>query len=139
MCEDGGRSYTNGDIIVRGINTTNLLAGHIEVCVASEWRAVCHHGWDGRDARAVCRQLEYTIGIIYHAAPIWSCHRNSPPAALFCRGSCFGRGSQEKGIRNFECTNDDRRLLQCSRSNQTDTSCENNEYAGIVCSECLLH
>ena len=119
---------------MRGINTTNLLAGHIEVCVASQWRAVCHHGWDERDARAACRQLEYTIGIIYHAAPIRSCH-NSPPAALSCRGSCFGRGSQQKGIRNFGCTDDDSSLLQCSRSNRDDARCGNNEYAGIVCSE----
>ena len=96
---------------------------------------MCHHDWDERDARAACRQLEYTIGNYLPYSTRQPCHSNSPPVGLSCRGSCFGRGSQEKGIRNFRCTDADRRLLQCSRSNQADTKCGNNAYAGIVCSE----
>ena len=30
---------------MRGINTTNLIAGRIELCVDSEWWALCHDGW----------------------------------------------------------------------------------------------
>ena len=39
---------------MRGINTTNLIAGRIEVCVDSEWWALCHDGWDSYDAGVAC-------------------------------------------------------------------------------------
>ena len=50
--------YENGDIIVRGIQTTNFIAGRLEVCVGAEWRAVCDSdAWTQRNVRVACRQL----------------------------------------------------------------------------------
>ena len=60
MCEDGGKRYSNGTIRVLGINTTHTLAGRIEICVETEWWAVCENGWGSDDASAVCRRLGFT-------------------------------------------------------------------------------
>ena len=48
-------TYGQFAFIVRGINTTNLIAGRIEMCVDSESRAMmCHDGWGfGNDALGV--------------------------------------------------------------------------------------
>ena len=58
MCEDGGREYNTGDIVVKGISTTIFKVGRMEICVRSgEWRAVCADGWDDHAAKVACRQL----------------------------------------------------------------------------------
>ena len=75
MCEDGGRGYNNGDIIVRGINTTTFKVGRMEICVqkrdgSGEWRAVCAYGWDEHAAMVACRQLFPGSGIFHTHALI---------------------------------------------------------------------
>ena len=60
MCLSGGSRYADGDIRVLGINTTATLAGRIDICVETEWWAVCDVGWDSDDASAVCRRLGFT-------------------------------------------------------------------------------
>ncbi len=48
----------DGDVIVRGINTPNLIAGYIEICFGGEWRALCATGkWNQNAATVTCRQL----------------------------------------------------------------------------------
>ena len=42
-----------------GLNTTDFIAGRIELCIGVEWRAVCHGEWDVADAMVVCRQLGF--------------------------------------------------------------------------------
>ena len=53
MCRDGA-------IRVRGIETTNLTAGYLEICDGREWRAVCDDGWDSDDATEVCHVFGFT-------------------------------------------------------------------------------
>ena len=50
---------TKGELRVTGLNTTNLIAGHMELCTGAEWRAVCSEEWDVADAMVVCRQLGF--------------------------------------------------------------------------------
>ncbi len=63
MCEDG-------DVIVRGINTANLIAGYIEICIRGEWGALCGtfnwNDFDARvtDARVTCRQLGFSADML---------------------------------------------------------------------------
>ena len=54
--------FENGDIIVRGIQTTNFIAGRLEICVGAEWRAVRDNTWGQREVRVACRQLGFTGG-----------------------------------------------------------------------------
>ena len=42
-----------------GTNTTDLIAGRIELCHGIEWRAVCQGQWGMADAMVVCRQLGF--------------------------------------------------------------------------------
>ena len=52
-----------------GVNCTDAVAGRIEICDGTEWRAVCENGWHRVDARVVCHQLGFTTeGISF----IWS-------------------------------------------------------------------
>ena len=50
---------TKGELRVTGLNTINLIAGHIELCTGAEWRAVCSKEWYVADAMVVCSQLGF--------------------------------------------------------------------------------
>ena len=47
---------------MRGIHTEDLVAGGLEVCTGSVWRAVCDDGWGMNDARVACQQLGFQSG-----------------------------------------------------------------------------
>ena len=50
MCE-------SGDLRVIGINTTEIKAGLLEICIEGQWINVCHEGWDDNAATVACRQV----------------------------------------------------------------------------------
>jgi hypothetical protein len=62
QCGDGGRKYENRTIIVRGINTTNFIAGRLEMCVGTQWWALCDDGWESEDAMKMCRKFSLNKG-----------------------------------------------------------------------------
>ena len=38
--------------------------GNVEVYIKNEWKYICDDSWDIRDAKVVCRGLNYTKGIM---------------------------------------------------------------------------
>ena len=48
---------TTGDVQLVG--GRNPREGRVEVCVGGHWVIVCHDEWTLREAKVVCRQLNY--------------------------------------------------------------------------------
>lgn len=46
--------------IVRLMGGSGQHEGHIQIHLKDQWRYICPNNWDMRDAKVVCRQLNYT-------------------------------------------------------------------------------
>ena len=118
--------YGQFTFILRGINATNLIAGRIEMCVNSEWRALCHDGWDSDDTIIACGILGFSQCKLILAIILGHAYNNQI-TALHCGNSCFGKSSLPRGIRHIWCDG-----LLCGWDADI-SACEQD--AGLVCSE----
>ena len=55
--DDSALECKPGDVKLVGGTSTN--EGRVELCLNGKWRAMCHNGWDTKDAAVVCRQLGF--------------------------------------------------------------------------------
>ena len=44
---------------IKLVNGQSFNDGRVEVCLHGLWGSVCDSKWDTRDAKVVCRQLQY--------------------------------------------------------------------------------
>ena len=55
------QSCTNGALCLVGGRSSNK--GRVEICINGVWGTVCHSSWSSKDARVVCRQLGFPVGV----------------------------------------------------------------------------
>ena len=55
------QSCTHGAVRLVGGQLSN--EGRVEICINGVWGTVCHSSWDDNDARVVCRQLGFPVGV----------------------------------------------------------------------------
>jgi serine protease 12 (motopsin) len=80
---------------------------------------VCDDSWDLNDGNVVCRQLG--LG----------------PALVATTNSFFGQANGTYGMDNVECVGSEAELGDCEHL--TESNCQENEAAGIICSSrCLF-
>ena len=96
-------------------------AGRVEISKDGEiWGTICDKDWDLRDARAVCRQLNFSYEV----------------AAVPMAG--FGAGSGAIFLKDVACEGSERSLLQCKhdgwKSHYINESCDHTMDAGVLCS-----
>ena len=127
MCNERGR------INIFGINTTTLIAGRLEVCDGTYWRAVYQLGWDSSDVRLECQAMVFPPeGNLNHHFVLW-CYYHKYTGAIACTDSCFGASSLERGFYNFRCDNANT-FIECEKSRTNGHFPRHN--AGVICSEC---
>ena len=55
------QSCTHGALWLVGGRSSN--EGRVEICINGVWGTVCHSSWSSNDARVVCRQLGFSVGV----------------------------------------------------------------------------
>jgi len=95
-------------------------AGRVEVSNDGElWGTVCDKDWNIKDARVVCRQLDFSF----------------TEAAVPMAG--FGRGSGPIFLKDVKCNGFEQSLLRCKhdrwKTHDVNVSCDHSMDAGVVC------
>ncbi|RDD35931.1 Scavenger receptor cysteine-rich domain superfamily protein, partial [Trichoplax sp. H2] len=112
-CAEGPVAEGALRLVGKGYDSTR---GNVQIYHDGRWGAICDHGWSMQDAQVACRQLGFANVSTYQCC------------------SQYGSARIQIWLRYLGCTGNETSLLQCSRSNWTDTgSCNNYNYAGVTC------
>ena len=95
-------------------------AGRVEVSNNGEvWGTVCDKDWNIKDARVVCKQLDFSF----------------TEAAVPMAG--FGTGSGSIFLKDVKCKGFEQSLLECQhdgwKTHDVNASCNHSMDAGVVC------
>ena len=99
----------------RGVETTSLGYGRVEVRMNGEWATICDDGFDVNAAKALCTHLGFSQGEIRTDA-------------------FYGEGTGEIFFNDVECTGDETFLYECKLTRNFDDVCTHAEDVGVVCS-----
>ena len=137
------QSCTNGALRLVGGRSSN--EGRVEICINGVWGTMCHSYWDNSDARVVCRQLGFPVGVsgsgktwllvsttyIHYHVILLHCLVTS---ALNGYQHNFGRGTGPVFLLyGLGCTGTESSLLSCSHSGIRFNRCSHSSDAGVVC------
>lgn len=109
----------------------------MEFCHDGQWGTVCDDGWDGNDARLVCRQLGYPEtgkcnNIIYYIISNLIILTLSGSYAL--QRAPYGQGTGPIWLDNVRCNaNIHNRLTDCPANPIGVHNCQHSEDAGVIC------
>ncbi|XP_041475672.1 deleted in malignant brain tumors 1 protein-like [Lytechinus variegatus] len=100
---------------VRLVGGSNDAEGRVEVLHDGSWSTICDDEWDLRDARVVCRMLEFG-------------------GALEAPGSArFGQGSGIIVLDDLDCIGSENNLAECPHRGTGVHNCGHAEDAGAIC------
>lgn len=107
-------------VYVRLKGSSLPYAGRIEVSKDGEvWGTVCNKDWNMKDARVVCRQLDFSFA----------------EAAVPMAG--FGTGSGPIFLKDVRCKGSEKSLLRCQhdgwKTHDVNVSCDHSMDVGVVC------
>ncbi|XP_041476225.1 deleted in malignant brain tumors 1 protein-like [Lytechinus variegatus] len=119
QAEDAGAICYSGEhpnpFKVRLVGGSNDAEGRVEVLHDGSWGTICDDEWDLRDARVVCRMLEFG-------------------GALGAPGSArFGQGSGMILLDELSCIGTEDNIAECPHQGIGDHDCTHDEDAGAIC------
>ena len=117
--------------------------GRVEICINGLWGTVCDGFWDNNDARVVCRQLGFPVGVsgsgienmttCFFNLHSLSCYLFLVTSALYGHQHNFGQGTGPIFLYGLGCTGTESSLLSCSHSGIRFNWCGHYSDAGVIC------
>ena len=102
-------------LIDRGVDTTPLGYGRVEVLMNGGWATLCDDGFNDNAAQALCTHLGFSQGEIRTDA-------------------FYGPGTGEIFFSDVTCTGSESHLYECQLRRNFDQVCTHAEDVGVVCS-----
>ncbi|XP_077975576.1 scavenger receptor cysteine-rich type 1 protein M130-like [Styela clava] len=95
--------------------------GRVEILHNGEWGTICDDGWDEKDARVICRMLEF-------GPPIYWTDDNNVTYPLV-----YGQGKEKIWLDDIQCTENELSNISCQRGDWNKHNCGHNEDAAVSC------
>eukprot|EP00057_Strongylocentrotus_purpuratus_P011989 XP_011666463.1 PREDICTED: deleted in malignant brain tumors 1 protein-like [Strongylocentrotus purpuratus] len=111
----GAVCYSGEPFQVRLTNGTTDSEGRVKVLYKGSWGTICDDNWDLRDARVVCKMLEFDGAL---AAP---------------GRATFGAGSGKILLDDVGCRGTEDALAECYHQGIGVNNCEHDSDAGVIC------
>ena len=145
LLSTAAQSCTHGAVRLVGGRSSN--EGRVEICINGVWGTVCHSSWSSSDARVVCRQLGFPVGVSgsgmdFALISFYTCSFSLPmPIFLNCLVTSalngyqhnFGRGTGPVYLNYVRCSGTESSLLSCSHGGISFNWCSHYSDAGVVC------
>nr|XP_054765111.1 deleted in malignant brain tumors 1 protein-like [Lytechinus pictus] len=108
-------SAIHSPFLVQLVNGSDDFEGRVEVMYDGSWGTICDNEWDLRDARVVCKMLNFD-------------------GALAAPGSAtFGQGSGDILLDDVSCDSTHDNLADCYHRGIGVSNCQHEEDSGAIC------
>jgi len=95
--------------------------GRVEIVHDGVWGTVCDDLWDIRDARVVCRELEFVDAL------------SAPGSAR------FGEGSGNILLDDVQCLGNESSIENCQHRGWNNDNCGHSQDASVICSSMSIN